>query len=1455
VADLAKMTAIWTALPNGLTGDPASRRVRLSVYVSMRLDTGTADGTLALFPAAIGWPTLLQPGQINLQVQSPGALPVPATIVSPPPDQALWQDLFSATTRVVSHRFDNLTQRPINTYSATSVHDHLRLGHQQVSADSPVALPTRAQLEKAFPDLHQAFRATPPLPSTPVPGATTLLELQQFHRALTQNIFSASDGGDIHQNVARVVSAGRQVAEASVPGTFVAVVPDDGSPEAHFAQLYTFHHREPVDPTNPPPPPPPIDPANVLDFHQALSALAHYPELLRRLGLVLDLEISEGSLPASPLSSGAGRVQIVPVFANPVAFTNFSPSTAYILDGDRIFTAAARNITQPETIAGFLNLALPDEFGLVQIDVDGLGLKTINMVTGNVLQTASNTGPDGTDGLPAPRSPGISVCRSGQADLLAQRFGTALQNNAQLDQDPPQPVTLFDEDVIRGFRLDVFDTQGDWRSLHARTGSYGFTNHPGGPLTLTLADEGFAQPAATQRVDGSSDVQSQLYIHESLAHWQGWSLAAPRPGKTIGDAGPAEVANQAVPGGFGLAVTFTATPGTLPRLRFHHNYQIRARAVDLAGNSVSLAEAVDLLKLLHTLNRPAPVLPANLGDFTYRRFEPVIAPHLVPRERFTEGESLGRMVIRSNAGETAAACASRLMTLVAGKRPQDRVIYTGVNERHATPPKASELSAETHGMLDAAFGAGSDARSVYNLARKEKGRLTDNAITDVVTGTAVPIPDTTGIDPSTGATITRPAVEFVVTANDSNGPNGYAVHHEPQLTLPYLPDPLSRGATLCGVPGVATGQSGILNPQGQLVFVPSTLRPEAIAALGSTTQIDFGASWPERLPFRLQIAEPSNPTDGAEPPDWDPQNRVLTVRLGKAEQASVRLSSFLGQDDLDLLGVWQWILERKAVQGLPPADAVDAQTAVTGAMWMLTPFSEVDLVHAVQQPLVAPQFTALSTPRDPLSTFAYIGATVPVHGKSTAKLDLQASWQESVDDPREPMPAIRSVNAHVFDFTIHLPDETSSSPGGPADIVPVATYDASSDLVTFQAPGADDEIGRTFLARHEFGDTKHRSVSYQCIATTRFREYFPPEIVNDPAQITRTGPASQIDSPSTARPAAPIVLYTIPMFEWSRSTLSSGVQVRHRKGGGVRVYLERPWFSSGDGELLAVILADAVNYPPDDAHRPFVTQWGNDPIFGTRPLTAAPLPANFSRAVTTASGLTLEEISGLAIQPPGLQAAGHRVEFDPDRKLWFCDIQVESDPLVYCPLVRLALARYQSESLVGVELSRIVLADFLPLLPDRTITVTPVADSPVTVDVQLDGLTYSANAWQPGDEAGDHEDLNPTPPLVQVTIEQRIPGAVDDAGWQPADPPIQPQATSAALAGQAVPGPLWSGRVSVPVRGRFRVVVKEFEHFLDDVTFQKTVTVIDPIEGGKHKEVRTFHPGTGRLVFAETIEL
>jgi hypothetical protein len=568
-----------------------------------------------------------------------------------------------------------------------------------------------------------------------------------------------------------------------------------------------------------------------------------------------------------------------------------------------------------------------------------------------------------------------------------------------------------------------------------------------------------------------------------------------------------------------------------------------------------------------------------------------------------------------------------------------------------------------------------------------------------------------------------------------------------------------------------------------------------------------------------------------------------------------------------MLGLGQWLID---------LDSLDL--AIAGFFWLLTPPRDITFVHAVQQPLADPLLTPTNpAPRDPGTTFTYFGGTATIHTRSTEKLDLIASWVDRLDDPRQ----TRSASAHVFE--VPIPEKATNPP--PTDLVPIATY--GEDTVTFQAKPAGDQSRRKFLSRHEFGDTKHRQVTYNLIATSRFREYFPQKIGPLVTDFSRTGNAVVVNVLSSVRPPAPGVLYALPVFEWTRTTHPDGSQSRVRKPSGIRVYLERPWYASGDGEMLAVVLADPSDYPPDQKLAPCVTQWGLDPIWKhgqqTGNVTAAPLPRHFGGVAV--SGLALGELAG---SPTRVAIAAHGVEFESNRKLWYCDIPVDPGS-VYCPFVRLALARYQQQSIPGLELSGVVLADFVQLLPQRTVSVQPVPGDPNSFTFALTGLTYAGSTWTPGPwpmpyyfpDGDPNEQLLQDPPdhtppyRIHVSLEQRIPGAQDDAGWQPAVHVAGAQVLVQSVAESYRSGTdsLWSGKVTLPagrLPGQFRAVIREYEQLFTDVRIVDIVRVhVDastpprPKPAFIDKRPLTWAPGgpvgpgpnPGRMVFAETIEL
>jgi hypothetical protein len=489
---------------------------------------------------------------------------------------------------------------------------------------------------------------------------------------------------------------------------------------------------------------------------------------------------------------------------------------------------------------------------------------------------------------------------------------------------------------------------------------------------------------------------------------------------------------------------------------------------------------------------------------------------------------------------------------------------------------------------------------------------------------------------------------------------------------------------------------------------------------------------------------------------------------------------------------------------------------------------------------------------------------------------VKADWLEPIDPVNEDLP--RPVTP--------IPGVPEANPlQGRADAFEVPLKNTDTSILKGLKPPPEKR-------RHEFGDTKYRSVNYRFVGTTRFREYFPleekdvtltgeapqllhPEGVADASEvvqsldmsitytrdtdykmdyeagtiartasgaigdgqtvhvqflpsITRTSPRITLDILNSARPAAPRVLYVIPTFGWTTTPQDTKTAKKkitsQREGRGLRVYMERPWWSSGDGELLGVVLWRAIfpagQTPPiPDKLKPYVTQWGMDPVWLSGETKALPGLADFtlSKAEHQASGLTLEEIPGEVFS-----VAGHEVGFDPDRKLWYCDLVVDAGATSYFPFVRLALARYQPKSVPNAHLSRVVLADFAQLAPDRLATLTFDSKKPARVGVSVTGLSYRLSAGGMG------------PSQMEVCVEERIPGIEGDLGWTPVPNacfPLRP----AIIRGSPIRR--WSGKVRLPSpRGSrpFRLVIREFELYpfelLFGVTRQRRLVYADALE-------------------------
>ena len=280
------------------------------------------------------------------------------------------------------------------------------------------------------------------------------------------------------------------------------------------------------------------------------------------------------------------------------------------------------------------------------------------------------------------------------------------------------------------------------------------------------------------------------------------------------------------------------------------------------------------------------------------------------------------------------------------------------------------------------------------------------------------------------------------------------------------------------------------------------------------------------------------------------EERVITIGMPPGTQLNMRLSSTMTKAGLELLGLWR--LLPQALRDNP----ILFEPAIRGWFWAFTPSEDVTSVHAVPRPLQAPRVTILLPFRNAGDTAALLIGALDCHGPSTDRIDAEASWTESIDDLAQPGPTTEPRTSVAFTTSV----------------------DAAEDLVVLG--GNEGTFGSLRLhgSKHQLNDTKHRVIDYAFRATTRFREYFPPIVMDDPDQRSILGAPRRISIPSTVRPPAPLIHSVLPLFRWEEETEpNQPFATRRRRRAGFRIYFERPWFASGEGELLGVVVAPGGN--------------------------------------------------------------------------------------------------------------------------------------------------------------------------------------------------------------------------------------------------------------------------------------
>lgn len=1419
---MARQALLWTALPNGYSDGGQSLRV--SVLLSPRLDPEGEPEKLSSFPDFADWPNTIAQAKFEVHLDAESVAISGDDITSAnrvdrtlgAADTNAWKALFPDSTFVGAFGFKDLSTNKVLSFPAANVDTLVRNLYRVLAAAANDELPKVSEI-LGNPAWAELVATVAQNDRRFLNEEGTMRDPSRQFSHFTDDKFKGFKG------VARDLALFQLFhTPPSTPQTAQYAVPP-GDPKSYAKWIGYKQTALPAA----------ADFAKKIDFHQIVAAMNQYPTLLRRLGLVVDLLIRRTAFSASPNAALWVEVTLPPGAASVTRVPDVSAQSRTLLDAKR-FQAVPRLNPKPGDyrVADGLLVLDPKTFKVVQVDGDGAGLKVMNFARSlGLMQQHEDHKRDPVSqqehekGAPALRNAGLMLVHMNRGAMLENSFSRQkdfndaaefIQNGASVP-----PPKLFAEDLVRGYRIDIWnDATKDWRSLCQREADYEIA---GGAVTIHVSEEGILRLAATKTPDPASN-PNLVWLHEALVSWTGWSLCVRPPGKTIhhdsaDHSDPVGDADPKVPPGMRLKTAFKRAKGSLPRLRYGRRYWVRARVVDLAGNSL-------------------PVIRKDFGPenpkhnaAAYLRFEPISAPVIAlvkptptTIEAPAEGESMERMAVRSF-----------------NDTPADNSVSTTQHARRfAVAPRTTHREAEQHEMLDSAGKV--DPASFVILTTKDEPLAEEKLLL------AGPLSE-------------QPPVE-----------TAFAVMIDGNA-LPYLPDPLSLEVA-CRIFGHPTF------PGGKIISVP--LYPEP-------------AKWPDAAPFKIELYE-----NAADQPRFDENTRTLFIPLPKAIRAMLRLSIKPTRQALKLLGVWNWLN--------PTQQSALQKRALNGQHWMLTPWRTIELVHAVQRPLITPEIQKITVGRGSGDTFAVPHFLATCSIKSTDHLDLLAEWNEPIEDLGQKTGANRARNDHAFAVKI---TQQQSYAGTPDFLL------EGTDLV--RAGGAfHDRVARKV---HEFNDTRYRRIEYWLDATTKFREFMPPnlltEVVNGQTQTTDkhikvTGKNVRTWIPSSAPPTAPEVLYVVPTFGWVR-TSDSSKKSSWRRGGGLRVYLKRPWNVSGYGEMLAVVMPSAAfsgnpNVKPTaQPLKNFVTQWGNDPIWLSPFVTGeCPKLANFPLARTAPDPAgkwlptfaptteadqqapfetkSLQHPDAASVKPEFLvNVAPHDVFYDEERRLWYCDIEVTWGAS-YFPFIRMALARYQPTSIPGAHLSKIVLADFMPLVSDRWLTVTQTQDARIK-RVAVYGSTYvkssshleAAHAPAMSLRRADGSFINLEPAkveassVVEIWVERFDATLGKDFGWQRvSDAVVTPDTKGRKKLSPAArkkarqlfrerkfdillkknltrllitPG-LWEGSVTVPQAPsgeiRYRLAIAEYEEYLvdDDRPY-------DPVPTKKDR----------RLVFIEYVEL
>jgi hypothetical protein len=1108
--------------------------------------------------------------------------------------------------------------------------------------------------------------------------------------------------------------------------------------------------------------------------------------------------------------------------------------------------------------------------------------------------------------LPNLRTRGLALIDSKRRSALADEV------MGRDSADSKKPQVFYSEELVVGYRLDVgvcangkVDLPGKdrWRSLADRIVEYDDDDVPHEYHAWLGADgereSGLVKPI-TRNIKNSTGVkdvdQEQFAAQETIAVWSGGSLAIesehnPKDPKQPHD--PQGYAYQEMKPvcQLGTNLVFHLPSQGLPPLRFGRAYWMGARLAYVNGASVSLSEAAKGYYAVASTAAVGGDKPSE-GHIFCRGERAGVPAILIPPDDLLaqppseqlRGETVGTAVVRSGGA---------------------------VIKRYLVPARATFDVAEAHGQFDSEeFAYQRVPRGAFrSYARDPEGEFPH----------ARPEPDKGKVKPNNPALVLKPG-------NSSTLPPYYpdpltracglrVLQHGADASVPRTAEELKELRDNCdlSLSFYEDKNQTIDNARPILVEVrPFDAAPgQPLHKIRRDNQAGM-----TRLIVSLA---PAADVDLLLWPVLQKDAQLLTMRA--VRHAWTLLAKMVSKVRGDLIAF--------DTVGASPAlvSALDLIGSATGELSLAVgPASTVLVeminelcepsrtvsdqrtlraVRPVRKPLTAPRFNTLRPvrividaknlpkpgdapsvsqrwrdyvadqerksvpplefPSEPDGNATFFVGEIVAHRPSTGKVKFRATWSDYGDTVAKTQEDGATVFRH------------QTTPGHAEFSM---EFERGKDPDESDVDLLRDDTGELRGLDIDFKDNKARLIKLALHAVSRFTEFYLPPNAKNSIEAAKTPEFETYNSkndralwiPATTRPAQPIVDRILPVFTWSRhEQLNNGVRaIVYRRNVALRIFLKRPWHSSGQGELLGVVcwppnIFDGTDSSGEDAiagdmakctlldrlapnivdpKSEFLSRWGADPVHLSGALNELIPLREFRFAFKRIGHLQLPIHDDYPMGVPKLDIerdcpneppvenpptpknsvevaiAAYYPVLEPQRgETWYCDVPLDPGKS-YFPFVRLGLARYQEHALQDLELSYPV-AEWAQIPPRREARVELLSEHEILVVVT--GVGYHATN---GDELPDgsegKDDLNRTRFCIRVCRMVRpdhVPAHDEEINWLPVISQGQPLECRAAAEATDDDSIYLYRKFRLPQSWRrwaYAVIVEEFEPMVAD---------------------------------------